>query len=526
MARAVGLHISKDFVRAAEVEGSAKRLRIRSFVELPVETPQGTQPEDAVASALERLFREHKLPRSPVALGLDSGEAMFRDLTVPFVRDDHLRRTLKYELETHVHSHNPDELVVDYVLLGRNEKESRVFVTAMPKTLVGGRLKQLDRLKVDPVFVDLDAFGLVSALGASGALAAHPNGVAAHLDGARARFIVVEGGKLRSARSVLLAAGEDGPPSGRIAQELVRTVSQAAPKDLPDIVWLTGDASDDPALRAAVEERLGIACEPLDLLAVCGEGAAEGANGAKAAVPIGLALRALTGEADGLDFRKEEFAYEKRFDAIKEALVSTACFLLVMLALLYIYFGSRAQGFDEMAERGYLYCVAGVHDRLNLNPQVSKGTDPTTGKEINTERPLLFSQGEAVFNRINKKRIELVSGRGGNSAVTRSATRYWADLNQLLGEALVAQRQARGSTSEPWLKVYMLNIKVDPPSRSDDKGQTVSIRLSGEVSDMTVFSPLITRLNESGKFKNVGTPTTTDGTKFSDWTIPIDPSNQ
>ncbi|MEK7865482.1 MAG: pilus assembly protein PilM [Planctomycetota bacterium] len=524
MARAVGLHISKDFVRAAEIEGSAKKLRVKSFVDLPVEVPEGTLPEDAVASTLERLFRDHKFPRSPVALGLDSDEAMFRDLTVPFVRDDHLRRTLKYELETHVHSHNPDEIVVDYVLLGRNDKESRVFVSALPKTLVGGRLKQLDRLRVDPVFVDLDTFGLVSALGAAGALVAHPNGVAVHIDGARARFVVIEGGKLRSARTILLPAGEDGPPSARIAQELVRTIFQAAPKAPPGVVWLTGDASGDPGLRAAVEERVGVPCKPLDLLAGCGVTPAKGTNSARAAVPVGLALRALTGQAEGLDFRKEEFAYEKRFDAIKQALVSTASFLFVMLGLLFIYFRARAQQLDDMGERGYLYSLAEVHDRLNLNPQVSKGKDPA-GREIDTERPIVFAQGEGVFNRINKRRIELVSGRGGNSAVTRSATRYWADLWQILGAALVEERKTRGSASEPWLKVYTLNIKVDPPSRSDDKGQTSSIRLSGEVSDVSVFSSLIKKLNESGKFTNVRMPTTTEA-KFSDWTIPVDPSNQ
>ncbi|GEM_PF-6908063 len=520
MARAVGLHISTHFVRAAEVEGSAKKLRIKSFVELPVETPEGTQPEDAVAAVLERLFREHKLPRSPIGIGLDSGDAMFRDLTVPFIRDDHLRRTLKYELETHLHSHNPDEIVVDYVLLGRTDKVSRVFVSALSKALVGGRLKQLERLRVDPVFVDLDAFGLVSALGAAGVLATHPNGLAAHIDGACAMFVVVEGGKLRSARSVLLPAGEDGPPSPRIAQEVLRTLAQAAPKDPPDVVWLTGDAGKEPGLRAAIEERLGISCEPVDILSRCDKAATKGTSSAKAAVPIGLALRALTGEADGLDFRKEEFAYEKRFDAIKQALVSTASFLFVMLGLLFIYFRARSQQLDDMAERGYLYSLAEVHDRLNLNPQVSNvpGTDP--------DRPVRFADGEKVFNRINKRRIELASGGGGNSAVTRSATRYWADLWQILGAALVEERQTRGSPSEPWLKVFMLNIKVDPPARSDDKGQTASIRISGEVSDGRVFSSLIKKLNESGKFTNVQMPTTTEGTKFNDWTIPIDPSNR
>lgn len=515
MARAVGLHISKEFVRAAEVERSGKRLRVKSFVDLPVEAREGTSAEDVVASVLERLFREHKFPRSPVALGLDSGDAIFRDLTVPFVRDDHLRKTLKYELETHLHSHNPDEVVVDYVLLRRNETESRVFVSAMPKALVGQRLKQLDRLRIDPVVVDLDVFGLVGAIAASGVLDPHPNGAVVHLDGARTKFIVIEEGNLRSVRSVLLSAGENGPPAARIAQELLRFLAQAAQKGTPDIIWLTGDRSHDPGLRSAIADRLGIPCEPLDLLARCGYHApAEGPNPAGAAVPIGLAMRVLAGEGPGLDFRREEFAYEKRFDAVKQALVSTASFLFVMLGLLFIYFKDRTRRMEALteAEYGYLFSLAEIHDRLNLNPQVI----PALG----SDRRIPFAQGEGIFNRINKRKIELESGLGGNSAVTRSATRYWADLWQLLGEALVAER--RGSSSEPWLKVYQLNIKVDPPTRADDPKQHVQIRMWGEVSDITVFSALCKKLNESGKFVNVQTPTT-QGNWFNDWTIPVAP---
>lgn len=524
MSRAVGLYLSKQFVRAAEVEGTAKKMRVRSFVDVPIEAAEGTPPEDALQAALERLFKEHKLPRSPVAVGLDSCEAMFRDVTVPFIRDDHLRKTLKYELETQIHSHNPDELVVDYVLLDRTEKESRVFVSALPKALLGGRLKQLERLRVDPVVVDIDAFALVSALSHAGVLAAHPSAAAIHVDGARAKILVIEAGKLRTARSVVLPAGEDGPPRARVAQELVRTLSQSAPKESPDVVFLTGSDAEDVDLRAAIQDRVGIPCEEVDLLAsVGGRATAEGASGATAAVPIGLAIRALEAESVGLDFRKDEFAYEKRFDAIKQALVSTVSFLFVMMGLLYIYFRARTGQVEDLSLRGYLWCIAEVHDRLNLNPQVA--TAPPNTPNFDTDRPVPFTGMDAVMNRIRKKKSDLEAGRGGNAPVTRSSVRYWSDLWQVLGGTLVDERTKRGSASDPWLKVSSINFVVEPPGRSTDPGQRVSLRLSGEVSDVPVISVLVRKLNESGKFTGVTGPTM-NGNLFTEWTIPVAPDNK
>ncbi len=524
MARAVGLYVSKHFIRAAEVEGTAKKMRVRSYFDVPIETAEGTSPEDAVLAALERMFKENKLPRSPVAVGLDSCEAMFRDVTVPFTRDDHLRKTLKYELETQIHSHNPDELVVDYILLDRTEKESRVFVSALPKALVGGRLRQLEKLRVDPVVVDLDAFAIVSALAHAGVLAAHPNAAAVHLDGARAKILVIEAGKLRSARSVVLPAGEDGPPSARIAQELARTLSQSAPKESPDVVFLTGSDAADLDLRAAIQERAGIPCEEVDLLAsVGGRATAEGASGATAAVPIGLAIRALESDSAGLDFRKDEFAYEKRFDSIKQALVSTVSFLFVMMGLFYIYLVARTKQLEDRSLPGCLLCLAEVHDRLNLNPQVATAPPNTPG--FDPERPLPFTEMAKVVNRIKKKQLDLEAGRGGNAPVTRSSVRYWADLWQTLGAALVEERTKRGSPSDPWLKVYTINFVVEPPGRADDPGQRVSLRLTGEVSDVPVTTVLVRKLNESGKFTGVTAPSMT-GNLFTEWTIPVAQHNR
>src|SRR6185436_16858139 len=104
----------------------------------PSETvPWADRAREAVKAAVE----EAGGARGRIAASIDSGDAMLRELHLPFTNDDQIRKTVRFELEQHIHNHAIEDLVVDYVKSATTDKGSQLLVAAVPKTLVEERLR-------------------------------------------------------------------------------------------------------------------------------------------------------------------------------------------------------------------------------------------------------------------------------------------------------------------------------------------------------------------------------------------------
>src|SRR5690606_21085939 len=93
-------------------------------------------------------------------LGFPCREAVLRTITIPFVGDENVRKVVKFEVEGNIHSHNVDDMVVDFLTIEAQQTQTKVMVVAAPKAPLRTRLKALEGVGIEPETVDLDATAL------------------------------------------------------------------------------------------------------------------------------------------------------------------------------------------------------------------------------------------------------------------------------------------------------------------------------------------------------------------------------
>jgi Tfp pilus assembly PilM family ATPase len=392
LARVVGLDIGARHVRLVEADGGARGMRVRRLGEREIAPPvEGADREQAVRDAVEALFAETRAGKGDVVLSWPAEQCILRELTVPFQKDDDIRKVVKFEFESHLHSHAIEDVVVDFVRTGSSPEGSRLLGIAAPKAPLRARLKALAGARIEPVAVDLDAAALVEAAAAAGVLAETPHCVLVDIGARATRVVLVVDGTLRTCRTVrggtealaAAAARDTGDPAAavraleggaraddllalprtdrdgpefparelsavglaagviedrrsefldRLGRETARTLA-GAPQDVVfAAAWLSGRGSTVPGVAGRIEERLGIPAKPLDLFPriespVPPDRAVE--ESAVYAVALGAAARALRMGPLQVDLRREDLAFAKRYDQVK-GLVASLLFLLVV----------------------------------------------------------------------------------------------------------------------------------------------------------------------------------------------------
>jgi len=365
LARAVGLDVGARHVRLVEADGGARALRVVRLGEREVVVPEGGSREDAVRDAVDALFRDTRASRDEVVLTWPAEACVLREITVPFRDQDQIRKVVKFEFESHVHGRDIEEVVVDFVSTGDTREGTRLLCAGAEKGPLRALLQALDRVKVDPVAVDLDATCLVAGLAAAGVLLETPTAVVADIGTRSTKIALLVDGKVRSVRSFrggfesldgaplprpddLLAVPGAAAPSeapaaersaaslevavvqdrrtdvlGRLSREMSRTLAQAGTGTSFPVLLVTGRGSRVPGLRETLAAALGMEVRPLGLLSrVPGPVPPEMMEEADAtyAAALGAAARALGASPAPLDLRREDLAYARRFDQVKGAL--------------------------------------------------------------------------------------------------------------------------------------------------------------------------------------------------------------
>jgi type IV pilus assembly protein PilM len=132
---------------------------------------------DAVAATLRELFSTHGLSRR-VRLGIANQRVVVRTMRLPAIDDpDQLATAIRFAAEEQIPM-AIDEAVLDHRVvggLGPAEGEGPkidVVVVAARRDMIAASLAPLRKAKLEPVGIDLSAFGLIRALG--GAQATDP----------------------------------------------------------------------------------------------------------------------------------------------------------------------------------------------------------------------------------------------------------------------------------------------------------------------------------------------------------------
>ena len=257
MARAGGLDVGANHVRRGEAGGGGRGRKVIRLGEREVQVPEGGSREDAVREAVDALFRDTRASRDEVCMTWPAESCVLREVHVPFREPDQIRKVFRFEFESHLHGRDIDDYVVDFVPTGdTREGGARLFCAGAEKAPLRERLHSLQKIKVDPVAVDLDATCLLALLAATGTLAENPTLIAVDAGARSTRILLVVDGKLRSARAFragvdTVALGVEEDLGGAPGTGTARVLEGPRPDDLMAFPGAGGAGVPAPDLPAA-----------------------------------------------------------------------------------------------------------------------------------------------------------------------------------------------------------------------------------------------------------------------------------
>jgi Tfp pilus assembly PilM family ATPase len=383
MARSVGVELTPAHVRILSLEHSGKASKILQFHETPI--PGGDTPwEERAAAALKEACDAAKIPKGRIVAALDSGDAILREVSLPFKGDDQIRKTVRFEMESLIHNYTIEQLVVSYYKTGETDKASLLLAAAVPKTVIDKRLKLFQSAGIDPVALDLDVAAVFNAMLHAGAISTDEPLLLVHGTPKFTKLVFIEERRPRSIRTIRFSmvgspevavpakAGASAAPGdpeplvivtetdanfgqmprsqqtaliGILSKEISRFLLANASSASPAHILLSGDFEKDGA-AALLESATRIPVKTFNVIDAVDPGYKGAGTSARIVVPLGLALKGAGVDALGMDFRQEEFQYTKRFEALKTTLLVTVELVIVFLAAVALHFYFKKKDLD------------------------------------------------------------------------------------------------------------------------------------------------------------------------------------
>jgi type IV pilus assembly protein PilM len=169
----VGLEIEAGSIGVAEVSvNGTARVTAAATASLPAEAFRDGEAADAdaIAEALRDLFAEHKLSRR-VRLGVANQRLVVRTLRLPAIDDpDELAAAVRFSAQEQI-AMPLEHAIIDHRVVGGvgavdgAAPQIDVIVVAARRDMIATSLKPLRDAGLEPVGVDLSAFGMIRALG-------------------------------------------------------------------------------------------------------------------------------------------------------------------------------------------------------------------------------------------------------------------------------------------------------------------------------------------------------------------------
>ncbi len=166
----IGLDIGTDVIKVVQLGGTAKGSVLKSVG--TIKTPYGAiqngviNDKEAVAQAVEELFREKRLKAKGVVSAVSAQSVIVRQFTIPKMPFKELKEAIRFEIEQQMPF--PEEnAVYDYDIV-TNEREEEddsqgieVILVAAHRDIIQSHLEALSLAKVRPAVIDVQPFGLI-----------------------------------------------------------------------------------------------------------------------------------------------------------------------------------------------------------------------------------------------------------------------------------------------------------------------------------------------------------------------------
>ncbi len=217
MARATGVQVTGTTVRVVDVEGTAKKFKVRGFGEASFDGGAPEEKDVLMIKALRDAFKSAKASKEHVILGVPVRDCIIREITVPFTDPEQIKKVIKFESESHLHSCSIDEVVICFLKVAESGNRSTLIVIAAKKEKIREILTALERVGIDPLAVDLDSAGLFGATQLIPEAAEKKNLVVCDIGYSSTMVTLIKDGELRIIRSIRM--GTDSITS-RVSMDL------------------------------------------------------------------------------------------------------------------------------------------------------------------------------------------------------------------------------------------------------------------------------------------------------------------
>lgn len=301
-----------------------------------------TPLERARRRAIEAIVAQISPPPEQVVAGLDGKEASLRILELPAgvaKKAGKLAEVLPFQLDDLV-PFDIEETIVDYQVIGTDGPTVRVLATAVPKTTVAHRLRELKAVGVDPIMLPVGAAALDGLSALTPTLAEGGPFLVLEVEESNTELCILEDGVCTYARS--MAMGEEELVDPRKKLQVIGAFKRSlgayrASGGRPlERVFLCGDGvrhagSLGPFLSDNVFD--GVLIETLPMPEAEGAGEFDRPRFARAA---GLAGHAVV-KGKRIDLRKGEFAKRRSMGLFRThgrmiAICAAAIFLSFVFA--------------------------------------------------------------------------------------------------------------------------------------------------------------------------------------------------
>jgi len=512
MAKAVGVEINESRVKLLSVDAGGKRPKILQFHEVEIPVDPARSWEEGAADALKTAFVKTKSSKAKVVVSIDSGEAVLREVSLPFREDDKIRRTIHSEMESLIHNHAIEDLVVDYFKIDEHEKGSVLLAAAVPKAVLDDRLSLCQIAGVDPLAIDLDVSAIFNTLLHTGAIDSDDPLLVVYGTPKFTKILHIENKRPTSIRTIRFSLPSPstvkqerkdrekaamwetrevkGPvpivvlddhehsqfdeldfdaQSGLVeilAKEISRFLLATGGARDPKEILLCGEYEHDEAaqlLEAATE--IPVATHPIHEKVDHSFPDAGPEFSSRIGVPLGLAMKGADVDALQLDFRKDRFSFKKKYEGVKTTAMVTLELVIVLLAAfaLQLYFKAEdlklafygRQSMEEVPNS-----VLDYQNMLYMNVSGENNEDP--------------SQAYSLMKKLYRE-SKMASGQ--ENPIEYSALDFWKKIAEVCRSFHNRYRgQSAKNLGDADLYLLLKHVRVNQQIRSGKVTTTVEMK--------------------------------------------------
>ena len=138
---------------------------------------------------------------------VDAKDCIMREISVPFTKDEQIRKTVFFEAENYFTGFDLENTVLDHIKTGESEGSSTLIVSALNHDTIKAHLELLKTASLDPVAGDLDTCARFNAYKSSAAYDQEKTTLVVDMGATSTKIVLVEDGELRKMRSCRLETG-------------------------------------------------------------------------------------------------------------------------------------------------------------------------------------------------------------------------------------------------------------------------------------------------------------------------------